>query len=194
MRFGCLIVGLLVLLLPAYVSAAWSPFGQGLTDGYVYAQAEFNGRLVVGGNFIKAGGDTIPNIAQWDGTSWDSLGTGTSSGVSALVVFNGSLIVAGSFNRAGGLPAGSIAAWDGSAWTPLGTGVDNHIFAVAVYNGAVIAGALLYSIFDAALGHRHNLHWIFTGALWILAVLTNVTAVQRAAHVWRRTKGTKAGG
>ena len=58
----------------------------------------------------------------------------------------------------------------------------------------VIAGALLYSIFDAALGHRHNLHWIFTGALWLLAVLTNVTAVQRAAHVWRRTTGAKSGG
>jgi CDP-diacylglycerol--glycerol-3-phosphate 3-phosphatidyltransferase len=45
---------------------------------------------------------------------------------------------------------------------------------------AIIAGSLLASMFNA--------QWIFTGALWILAVLTNVTAVQRMLHVRKNTK------
>jgi CDP-diacylglycerol--glycerol-3-phosphate 3-phosphatidyltransferase len=53
---------------------------------------------------------------------------------------------------------------------------------------AIIAGSLLYSIFDALLGGRVDVRWIFTGALWILAVLTNVTAVQRMLYVRKNTK------
>ena len=45
---------------------------------------------------------------------------------------------------------------------------------------AIIAGSLLASIFRS--------QWIFTGALWVLAVLTNVTAVQRMLYVRKNTK------
>ena len=51
---------------------------------------------------------------------------------------------------------------------------------------AVIAGSLLASFFNA--------RWIFTGALWLLAVLTNITAVQRMLHVRARTKGMQPAG
>jgi phosphatidylglycerophosphate synthase len=34
-----------------------------------------------------------------------------------------------------------------------------------------------------------NRHWIFEIALWVLAVFTNITAVQRILHVRNRTKG-----
>ena len=51
---------------------------------------------------------------------------------------------------------------------------------------AIIAGALLASFFNA--------RWIFTAALWILAVLTNVTAVQRMLHVRARTREAQAAG
>jgi CDP-diacylglycerol--glycerol-3-phosphate 3-phosphatidyltransferase len=50
----------------------------------------------------------------------------------------------------------------------------------------IIAGALLTSIFGALLPERFDEHLIFTGGLWILAVLTNVTALQRMLHVRRR--------
>lgn len=51
----------------------------------------------------------------------------------------------------------------------------------------VIAGALLTSIFGALLPGWDS-HVIFTAGLWILAVLTNVTAVQRMLHVRRITR------
>lgn len=48
----------------------------------------------------------------------------------------------------------------------------------------VIAGTLLSGMFDR--------HWIFEIALWILAVLTNVTAVQRMLYVRKNTKDVPA--
>jgi CDP-diacylglycerol--glycerol-3-phosphate 3-phosphatidyltransferase len=51
----------------------------------------------------------------------------------------------------------------------------------------IIAGALLTSIFGALLPGFDS-HIIFTAGLWLLAVLTNVTAVQRMLHVRRITK------
>ncbi|MCU0607228.1 MAG: CDP-alcohol phosphatidyltransferase family protein [Candidatus Edwardsbacteria bacterium] len=52
----------------------------------------------------------------------------------------------------------------------------------------IIAGALLTSIFGALLPGWDS-HVIFTAGLWLLAVLTNVTAVQRMLHVRKVTKG-----
>jgi CDP-diacylglycerol--glycerol-3-phosphate 3-phosphatidyltransferase len=45
----------------------------------------------------------------------------------------------------------------------------------------IITGTVFTGIF--------NRHWIFEIALWVLAVFTNITAVQRILHVRNRTKG-----
>ncbi|HBE73747.1 MAG TPA: CDP-alcohol phosphatidyltransferase family protein [candidate division Zixibacteria bacterium] len=47
----------------------------------------------------------------------------------------------------------------------------------------VIAGTILTGMFDR--------HWIFEIALWVLAVLTNLTALQRMLHVRKLTAGGK---
>ena len=110
----------------------------------------YNGNLIVAGNFLSLFGSSN-NIAQWNGSSWQSLGYGvggTYAGgwVSALNVYNSNLIVAGYFDSAGGQRVNSIAQWNGSSWLALGSGITSSnntnviINALTVYNGSLIVG------------------------------------------------------
>lgn len=71
---------------------AWSNLGSGLANQFsgiqpaVWALAVAgNGDLYAGGIIGRAGGVVANNVAKWDGTSWSSLGTGTSNGVNNTV-------------------------------------------------------------------------------------------------------------
>lgn len=78
--------------------------------------------LVIGGDFVTAGGLTVNRVARWNGQSWAALGTGVNSRVQSLTSFRGDLIAVGRFTAAGGQPANGIARWNGTNWAPLGTG------------------------------------------------------------------------
>ncbi|MFN3345876.1 MAG: hypothetical protein ACK412_09535, partial [Chloroherpetonaceae bacterium] len=84
-------------------------------NGTVSALAVYNGELYVGGRFTEAGGIFANCIARWNGTSWNTLGTGSTNGVNswvyALAVYNGELVVGGEFTSAGGSSANYIARW-----------------------------------------------------------------------------------
>src|SRR5262249_5709822 len=86
------------------------------------------------------------HIGQWNGTSWQPLGTGMSTGainptVSSLTVFGTSLVAGGSFTTASGVPANRIAQWNGTNWQALGSGfADATALSVAVHNGQLFAG------------------------------------------------------
>jgi hypothetical protein len=132
--------------------------GQGVpgTDGIVCAMATWDPDgpgpqpelLVIGGDFAMAGNVSASSIAQWNGTSWQSLGTGVGGPypyVIAVAVYNSDLIAGGVFATAGGVSANSIARWDGTSWHTLGAGVSSGstyttVYALAVYNGELIAG------------------------------------------------------
>src|SRR5690606_24689673 len=61
--------------------------------------------LVAGGDFTMASGAAALHIAQWNGSSWQPVGTGiggTFDTVTALAVFNNQLIAGGFFSMAGG--------------------------------------------------------------------------------------------
>ena len=47
----------------------------------LYALTTYNGDLIVGGNFLKAGGIIVNYIARWDGSSWRPLGGGMNGSV-----------------------------------------------------------------------------------------------------------------
>jgi hypothetical protein len=121
-----------------YAATAWDPDANG-------PQPEV---LVVGGCFSVAGDVTVNNIASWDGSNWQPLGSGvgsisSSNYVFALTVYNNELIAAGTFTSAGGVDANYIAAWNGSTWQPLGGGIDGYspgVHTLTVYNGELIAG------------------------------------------------------
>ena len=117
----------------------WFALGSGMNIP-VCALAEYNGRLIAGGEFATAGGVAATNIAAWDGSSWSSLGSGMNGTVLALAEYNGHLIAGGSFTMVGAIAASNIAAWDGSSWSSLGTGMNGAVYALAEYNGQLMAG------------------------------------------------------
>ena len=105
---------------------AWSALGAGMSGSsvspYVEALTVFNGRLVAGGWFTTAGGVSANRIAQWSGTAWSALGTGTTGG--------GSWVYA-------------LTVWsDPTPSSPLSTAAILTITAIIVLSGLVIGGGI----------------------------------------------------
>ncbi|MEE6263848.1 hypothetical protein [Plantactinospora sonchi] len=131
--------------------STWTPLtgpaGTGVMStplDFVDALAVFDGDLIVGGQFLQAGGVAVNHVARWDGTRWYPLtgagGTGVDvAPVSDLAVHDGVLIVAGGFSQAGGLAANRIARWTGQGWSTLGAGFNGEVLALAVFSGALVA-------------------------------------------------------
>jgi hypothetical protein len=96
-------------------------------------------RLIVGGAFVLAGGQTVNRIAQFDGVEWSPLGAGFDSDVVALASFDEdgtgplppALYAGGWFTRSGNAPVQHIARWDGADWTPVGAGAGFAVTALA---------------------------------------------------------------
>lgn len=108
--------------------ASWSALGAGLggpVPPVAYALVvRPDGSLVVGGQFLTAGGAAAPSIARWDGAAWSPLGTGMSLAVQALANLpDGDLVAGGDFSLAGGVPANRVARWDGASWSTFGSGL-----------------------------------------------------------------------
>ena len=102
-----------------------------------------NGYIYVGGSFTSIGGVAANNIAYWDGSSWNALGSGLNATCLSLVLHpNGDIYAGGSFITAGGNTANRIARWDGSSWHHPGTysGLNGNVFCMDIS----IDGSLLY--------------------------------------------------
>lgn len=116
-------------------------------NGYVYASVlDSNNNLYIGGNFDTAGYCTTncKNIAKWNGTGWNYLGSGLNGMVRALAKdSSGNIYVGGEFTDAGGnTNADYVAKWNPStqSWSALGSGFS----AVGVYALAVDSSDNLY--------------------------------------------------
>ncbi|MCA9277499.1 MAG: hypothetical protein H6815_01775 [Phycisphaeraceae bacterium] len=109
-----------------YDGSDWVPLaGNGANyngvDGNVYALAEYNGDLILGGSFRRARSSfsvpiTAQRIVAWNGLSWKTLGEGLHGTVRDLVVGNGFLYVIGEQNL---LFGAHCARWDGTSWTTM---------------------------------------------------------------------------
>jgi hypothetical protein len=98
----------------------WSAVGNG-TNGRVRAMIEFDGDLIVGGEFTEAGGQEAFNVARWDGSSWYAMGDGFAGEVYDFAIYGGSLYASGWFFNDPEFTQEyeGIARWIGSAWGPL---------------------------------------------------------------------------
>ena len=65
----------------------------------------------------------VNNIARWDGTIWNALGSGVNNYIYAMAAVGRYVYAAGMFTSAGGVAATNIARWDGTNWSALGRGV-----------------------------------------------------------------------
>jgi hypothetical protein len=138
----------------------WSALGDGLDDA-VHALAISGSDLYVGGDFGRICGDAAcsergtpaNHIAKWNGSSWSTLGNGTSkqtgrSAVNALAVIGTDVYVGGGFKElcgndacdSGNTTANYIAKWDGHGWSTLRDGVDSDVNALAISGSDLYVG------------------------------------------------------
>jgi hypothetical protein len=110
--------------------------------------------------------DTLsPNIVQWNGSRWDSLGAGLDSVVNVVEFApNGDLYAGGRFQHSGTRRVRHVARWsarDGT-WNSVGNGVNGEVFAIAFVGGNVIVGGLFSEAYnpDSSVVHASNV------ALW----------------------------
>lgn len=134
---------------------------------YVYALAVSGSTLYAGGYFTSAGDDAgANNIAQWNGTSWSSLGSGMNSVVSALAVSGSTLYAGGVFTAAGDdTNANYIAAWDGKSWSSLDSGVNSSVSALAASGNTLYAAGYFTAVGAAATSANLVAEW--NGSAWL---------------------------
>ena len=96
----------------------WKPLGEGVqiagdtVAGWVQDIVVKDGQVFATGEFGTAGGLAAQNIARWDGTAWQPLGSGLNGrGNQFAVGLDNRLYVVGEFSEAGGIPVPGIAVW-----------------------------------------------------------------------------------
>lgn len=109
--------------------SSWSALSTGLSGGASpSAQTiaiDINGDVYVAGGFTTAGGVACANIARWDGSAFNALGSGTSGGALAGAILtikfssDGYLYAGGAFTTAGGISAPLLARWNGVEWSSI---------------------------------------------------------------------------
>jgi hypothetical protein len=132
--------------------SAWSAMGSGVASGYfttqVSALAVNGSNLYAGGDFRTANGVTVNNIARWNGSVWNALGSGmnTNGGDVRSLAINGSAVIAGGFfEKAGAVPVNGLARWSGYGWSALSPGYTNkHMNSTAGTSALAIAGDGIY--------------------------------------------------
>lgn len=95
----------------SFSSSTWSALGEGI-DGYVLdMDIDYNGNLYVAGDFLLANGDTVNNIAKYDGSNWSELGSGTNCPIYTLACIGDSVLIGGNFVIAGDTLSEYMSLW-----------------------------------------------------------------------------------
>jgi len=148
------ISGMYLRNIASWDGSAWQNLGDGVgnqpapDNGKVTTIHQMNNKLYIGGYFNEAGNIPVKNIAVWDGTTWDSLGSGIlHSTIESITHYGNMLYVGGGFNSAGGVPVNMIAQWDGTSWSDVGGGVSQgasqtwvHALAVTAAGDLIVGG------------------------------------------------------
>jgi hypothetical protein len=117
-----------------WTGSAWNNMDGGVRPPDYQAWAtgpleEYQGKLVVGGEFTAAGGMPTPNhLAMWDGDRWYA--NAPDGRVRALAVSGSDVYLAGDFMQCFETPANRIARWDHNTWHTLGTGINGIVHAM----------------------------------------------------------------
>jgi hypothetical protein len=126
-----------------WISGGWFPMDQGLTSTGAHALAVLpSGDLVAGGDFDRAGGQWVSNIARWSVGDWHDMGAGTDLPIHALAVHPAiGLVAGGEFTKMDGAPAQRVARWNGRDWAPIGEGLNGTVRALLpLPAGELVAG------------------------------------------------------
>ncbi len=130
---------------------------QGIHDGNIQVLERSGSVIYAGGSFTVAGGTYARNIAKWDGTGWQSIGTGFNNGIRGTVLCiladSQNIYAGGYFGSAGATEAFHIAKFDGSTWSSIGIGVGGvpgaHVKALAKVGNFLYVGGYFSMVGDA---------------------------------------------
>lgn len=166
----------------AYFNGVWNVLSGvndvGTNNEVRSLEIDTDGMLYVGGNFDTAGGVSANRIATWNGSSWGTLGTGTSGFVEAIVATNTDVFLGGNFAIAGGETVNRIARWSKSEskFYALDKGLSNNVSSL-IHNGSyLVAGGS----FEIAFNNAENIivnriaRWRTTGGWEAMGTSTSV--------------------
>jgi hypothetical protein len=163
--------GVPIQLIAMWDGASWKDLAPANNRGWfegdlpvIYDLAvDQRGDLYAGGSFAAIDGVEANNIARWDDSSWNALGTMSGNGVnervSAISVDeNDQVFLGGFFTSAGGLPANHIARWDGSTWFSWTegseAGVNDIVDTLAIdHDGVLYVGGYFTSAGTVSANH-----------------------------------------
>lgn len=152
-----------------YLTTAIPGFSQ---TNNLYNVIQYEGKIVVSGEFDRVGNKQISGIMQWMGNEWDSLSSGFSGNIEGtapvmyphdLCLFGSDLIAGGNFKLAGGQIVNGIARWDGTQWFSMGDGFNSTVYAVCEFDGELYAGG------DFTMSGGTQLNYIakWNGTNWV---------------------------
>src|SRR4030095_12212131 len=114
----------------------WNGFGylQG-PDGRIRTSIDYQGDLVVGGDFTHINGASMSKIARWNGSAWQPVGNGLTAGVGLLALHSDKLVAYAFIHPE------LLWVLSGNVWTPMPPPpVSLGINAMASFNGHLFVG------------------------------------------------------
>lgn len=125
----------------------WMPLGTGLSD--TWGQAEVfdilsrSNEVIVAGQFDNAGGATVTNVARWNGTNWQTFGSGLRNQVYALAQTGNELFAGGNFQQSS---FQFLARLSGSNWVSVGaSSPSSPVLTLASIGNTLYAGGYFTS-------------------------------------------------
>ena len=164
------------------VTPQWNPICFGPGGDTVDANSGVESMLQVGtdiymsGSFTSWGGVSATNVARWDGTTFNALGTGLGGGRAAAMSYGaGKIFMGGTFTTAGGVTANRVAAWNPttSQWSALvdsvtgQTGVASTVYDVLYTNNKLFVCGLGDMISGGVTGRV--VYYDFATSRWVEA-------------------------
>ena len=142
------------------------PLGWGLSSvgaSNANALVEYEGDLIVGGYFERAGNNIGTNcIARWDGTSWSTFASGFTHTIQAgaagpapvtdLAVYGGQLVASGHM-EVPGTGIGGVMVWDGAAWQAFAGGADSTVNVIYEDGNKLYVGGRFLNIGGNPIAH-----------------------------------------
>lgn len=118
----------------------------------------------MGGDFQNVGGNASADyIAQWNGSTWSTLGNGLNNTVYAIAVSGANVYVGGDFTNAGGnANIDYVAKLDGGAWElagpppSLGQAPNGTVFAIAVSGSTIYIGGAFTQMYTPPGNHTYD--------------------------------------
>ena len=125
--------------LAVFNGSQWNKLGSGIEGGIVTSMTIWNQKLVVCGDFVRAGGLSISKLAVWDDYNWFGFGTMTGN-VFSIASLGDTLFVGGDLTMIGNVYVKNIAKYQGGIWSSIGSGLDGNVLSLLVLGRCLYAG------------------------------------------------------